>query len=84
MYSLTFSTLGKIFSRQHFEMHFFFLNFPRKQDLTFHAIETICMKCPVLFFGKNKKNIINLSSAEFAQRVVKVKETSLLWDSVLF
>ena len=31
------------------------------------------MKCQILFFGKNKKNIINLSSAENAQRVVKVK-----------
>ena len=30
------------------------------------------MKCPILFSGKNKKNIINLSSAENAQRVVKV------------
>ena len=35
--------------------------------------ETICMKCRILFSGKNKKNIINLSSAENAQRVVKVK-----------
>ena len=25
------------------------------------------MKCQILFSGKNKKNIINLSSAEFAQ-----------------
>ena len=32
-----------------------------------------CMKCQILFFGKNKKNITNLSSAEFAQRVMKVK-----------
>ena len=32
------------------------------------------MKCQILFPGKNKKNIINLSSAENAQRVVKVKE----------
>ena len=32
---LTLSTLGKTFSRQHFEM--FFLIFPRKQNLTFHA-----------------------------------------------
>ena len=30
------------------------------------------MKCQTLFSGKNKKNIINLSSAENAQRVVKV------------
>ena len=31
------------------------------------------MKCQILFLLKNKKNIINLSSAENAQRVVKVK-----------
>ena len=35
-------------------------------------METICMKCQILFSGKNKKNIINLLSAENAQRVVKV------------
>ena len=32
------------------------------------------MKCQILFSGKNKKNIINLPSAENAKRVVKVKE----------
>ena len=31
------------------------------------------MKCLTLFYGKNKKKIINLSSAELAKRVVKVK-----------
>ena len=56
---LTLSTLGKIFSRQHFEIFFF---------------SYFCMKCQILFSGKNKKNIINLSSAENAQRVVKVKK----------
>ena len=30
------------------------------------------MKYQILFSGKNKKNIINLLSAENAQRVVKV------------
>ena len=30
------------------------------------------MKCQSLFSGKGKKNIINLWSAEFAQRVVLV------------
>ena len=30
------------------------------------------MKCQILFSGKNQKNIINLVSAELAQRVVKV------------
>ena len=39
------------------------------------------MKCQILFSGKNKKNNIILSSAENAQRVVKVKK--LLCDMVL-
>ena len=34
------------------------------------------MKCQILFSGKNKKNNINLSSAENAQRVVKVNDFS--------
>ena len=33
-------------------------------------METICLKCHVLF---SDKNIINLSSAVLAQKVVKVK-----------
>ena len=72
--NLTLSTLGKIFSRQHFEIFFSF--FPRNQDLTFHAN---CLQGDNLHemsdpvYVKNKKNIINLSSAENAQRVVKVK-----------
>ena len=36
-------------------------------------LETICMECQILFSGKNKKNITNLSSAEIAQRELKVK-----------
>ena len=31
------------------------------------------MKCQILFSGKSKKEIINLSSAELAQRVVNIK-----------
>ena len=31
------------------------------------------MKCQILFSVKNKKNIINLSSAENTKRVVKAK-----------
>ena len=38
------------------------------------------MKCLILFSGKNKKNIINLSSAENALRVMKVKKIpKTLW-----
>ena len=36
------------------------------------------MKCQILFSGKNKKNIINLPSAENAQRVVKVNSCKYL------
>ena len=36
------------------------------------------MKCQILFSGKNKKNNIILSSAENAQRVVKVKKKYLM------
>ena len=32
-----------------------------------------CMMCQTLFSWKNKKNVIILSSGEFAQRVVKIK-----------
>ena len=39
------------------------------------------MKRQILFSGKNKKNIINLSSAENAQRVVKVKAGTTFQDS---
>ena len=35
------------------------------------------MKCQLLFSGKNKKNIISLSSAELVPRVVKVKINEL-------
>ena len=47
--------------------------FPRKQDISckLSPLETICMQ--IMFSGKNK-NIINLSSAESAPRVVKVKK----------
>ena len=31
------------------------------------------MKCQIVFSGKNKKNEINLSSVDYAHRVVKVK-----------
>ena len=36
------------------------------------------MKCQSLFSGKNKKKIINLSSAEFAKRVVNVNTSHVL------
>ena len=37
-------------------------------------LETICMKCKILISGKNKKNLINLPSAESAHSMVSVTE----------
>ena len=53
--------------------------FLRKQDMTFHANCLHEMSNPI-FWEKNKKNIINLSSAENAQRVVKVKTPGFTTD----
>ena len=53
---------------------FFFL-FSQKTgfDISYKlsSVETICMKCQILFSGKNEKNIINLSSAELTNRVLQ-------------
>ena len=72
---LMLSMLGKNFSRQQSEI--FFLIFQKKMGFDISCKlspqETICMKCQCLFSGKNKKNIFNLLSAKFAQRVAKVK-----------
>ena len=38
------------------------------------GLETIFMKSRGLFSGKNKKNIMNFTSAKLARRIVKVKE----------
>ena len=45
--------------------------------------ETICLKCLTCFLRKNKKSIINLSSAEVAHRVVKIKAHSSITISEL-
>ena len=71
--ALTFRMLGKNFSRRYFEI--FFLFFPRKQDLSFYAN---CIRNGDNLHNVSNpvswKNIINLSSAELAQRVVMVKQ----------
>ena len=76
-WNLCFSTLGKIFSRWYFS---YFSYFSQKTGFDIlcklSPIKTICMKCQILFSGENKKTIINLSSAELAQRMVKVKNWS--------
>ena len=55
-----------------------FSYFPQKTGFDISCklspMETICIKCQIMFSGKNKKNVIILSSAELAQRVVKVKQ----------
>ena len=73
---LTHSTLDK-FSADDLLKLKYFSYFSQKTDFDISCklspVETICMKCQILFSGKT---IINLSSAELAQGVVKVKETS--------
>ena len=65
LFPLTLSTLGKIFSRRHFEIFSYFsqktgfdfhANCPRKQDLTFMQIVGDNLhESQILFSGKNKK-----------------------------
>ena len=38
------------------------------------------MKFQSLFSGKSKKNIVSLLSADFAQRVIKIKPRSFLFS----
>ena len=51
---LRLSTLGKIFSRQHFDIFF------PESRMVFHAMETICMKCQILtgWLGEAKVSCI--------------------------
>ena len=73
---LTLSCLDKTFSR-HFKI--LFLIFPGKPDLTISywldilcklsTMETICMKYQILFSGKNKENITNLSTCKLYRGV---------------
>ena len=70
--------LGKNFSR-HFEI--FFSYFSQKVDFEIPCKlspeETICIEYQSLFSEKNKKTIIGLLSAEFAQRMVKIKACTM-------
>ena len=60
------------------------LIFPRKQDLTFmfHFIvsDNLHEISDPVFRKKNKKNIISLSAAKFALRVIKVKQNIFIED----
>ena len=75
--------LCKIFSRWGIEIFFFFSQktgfdiLPQKTGLTLHANclqwRQFAWNDKSCFLGRIKKNIINLMSSEYAQRVVKVK-----------
>ena len=71
--TLSLSMLDKTVSRN------IFIIFIRKKvsDISYDLSlkETICKKCQRLLAEKNKKHIINLSSLDFAQKVVKVNIT---------
>ena len=43
---------------------------------------TICMKCPILFSGKNKKNFVNLLPADCAQGELMVKLVSYSFEKL--
>ena len=70
---LLLSTLGKIFSRRYIEIFFsVYISHKTGFDTSckLSPMETICMKCQILFSGKTKKNML---SAELDQRAVGVK-----------
>ena len=68
-FCLTLSMLGKYFSRQHLVFLFFSKKNRRRNIMQIVSYnETICIKCQSLFSGRSKKNIVNLPSAELAQR----------------
>ena len=57
----------------YFSYFFFFWKTGFDISCKLFPLETICMKYQNLFSGKSMKNLINVSSAELAKRVVKVK-----------
>ena len=59
-------------------MNFFFLIFPRKLVLSFHAI---CMKVQSLFSGKIRKKYFKLSSANIFTQHAKLN-TKAVFESV--
>ena len=70
------SILGKTFSRRHTRNKIFCSCFSQKTGFHANYVDTICMKCQILFTGKNKTRCHQLdvlASIELSQRVVKVK-----------
>ena len=68
--------LGKVFFVivAYFTVFTYVLTFHANRLLRRQTKETICMKCESLYPGNNKTNFIKLSSAESAQRSVKVNK----------
>ena len=67
-------TLGKNYSRQHFDIQcIFFFFFFQKAVSDISSIETICMKCHIMFSGENKKNIAKNRLLKITHRVLSVK-----------
>ena len=68
MFSESSALWAKFSSDDVFFYFFLFIFFPQKRTgFDIPCKLTICIKWQRLFSRKNKKNIINLSSAEFAQ-----------------
>ena len=67
--------LGKNLSRQHFKIFLSYFSQKTGFDTSckLSPQEIVYMKCHILISVKNKKNIINLSSAEFAHSTVSAK-----------
>ena len=68
--SLTFSTLGKKFSRQYFKV--FFLFFPENKLWHFMQIVDNLHEMSKPFFLGKKYEKLNLFSAKYTQRVIKI------------
>ena len=65
--------MSNLFSRKHKEFSYFSQKTGFGISWKLSMLETVCMKYQNLFSRKHKKNIINLLSAELAQRAIKVR-----------
>ena len=70
---LTLSMQGKIAAGDILK-YFSYFSMKKGFDISckLSPLETICLKCRILFSGKNEKNVINLSSSESAHSMVSV------------
>ena len=62
------------------------LIFPIKQDLTFHAncLQKICMKCQILFYGKNKKNLFKCCLLKILELNFILSASLVIWQLLSF